>query len=126
MLIQALRLMGGLPDAVLRDPDVLHMFLPTARADLKAFESWSPAAEGPLNVPITALGGLTDLHPTADRIDEWRPETCAGFRSFTFPGGHFYLNPSQAPLLEVIRRTLDGGARRSLADASPSSASMQI
>src|SRR5262245_26108408 len=102
-LAEALRLMGGLPDAVLRDRDLLAMMLKTSRADLKAFETWSPPEEAPLEVPITALGGITDPHPTADRLVEWRPETNATFRTFTFPGGHFYITPSMAPLLEVIR-----------------------
>jgi surfactin synthase thioesterase subunit len=104
--VEALKSMGGLPEAFLQDRDLLDFFLPTLRADLTAFETWAPAPEAPVEIPLTVLGGLHDAHPLAHRLGEWAPETTATCEVRTFPGGHFYLQDRATEILALVEQTL--------------------
>jgi medium-chain acyl-[acyl-carrier-protein] hydrolase len=97
---------GGIPDVVLQEPELLALLLPTLRADLEAVETYSYEPEAPLDVPISALGGLTDPWATLEDLEAWRGETRAGFKLSRFPGGHFYLEESEAALLGELEAQL--------------------
>jgi medium-chain acyl-[acyl-carrier-protein] hydrolase len=97
---------GGIPDAVLNEPELLALLLPMLRSDLEAVETYSYAPEAPLEVPITALGGMSDPWATLDDLMAWRDETTASFSVTRFPGGHFYLDESAPALLTEVRSQL--------------------
>jgi medium-chain acyl-[acyl-carrier-protein] hydrolase len=106
---------GGIPDVVLQEPELLALLLPTLRADLEAVETYTYEPEAPLDVPISAFGGLNDPWATLEDLEAWRDETRATFKLTRFPGGHFYLESSEAPLLQEL------GAQLALAGASSAS-----
>ncbi len=93
---------GGIPDAVLKEPELLALLLPTLRSDLEAVETYSYESEPPLEVPISAFGGLDDPWATLDDLQAWQDETRASFSLTRFPGGHFYLDASAASLLREV------------------------
>jgi medium-chain acyl-[acyl-carrier-protein] hydrolase len=86
-----LRRLGGIPDAVLQEPELMAIFLPILRADFALSEATMAVPEDPLDCPITALGGLGDERATMDELDAWRVQTSAAFERETFPGGHFFI-----------------------------------
>lgn len=95
---------GGIPDAILEEPELLALLLPTLRADLQAVETYTYEPDTPLEVPISAFGGLDDPWAGLEDLEAWRDETRGGFRITRFRGGHFYLNESEAEaaLLETL------------------------
>ena len=54
---QLCRQYGGIPQAVLDNPDLVELMLPCLRADFTVFETYSYGDEAPLPCPITAFGG---------------------------------------------------------------------
>ena len=82
----------GIPAAVLREKELLSLFLPALRADLAALEGYTYEPAPPLPIPITALAGRDDPNAPADDIAPWREHTSAKFALHTVPGGHFFLN----------------------------------
>jgi medium-chain acyl-[acyl-carrier-protein] hydrolase len=107
-LVDALRAMGGIPDAVLAEAELMAYFLPILRADLAVSETASIAGEAPLDCPITALCGASDERVTPDEVDAWRALTRAGFERALFPGGHFFIQTERAAVLAALSRRLSG------------------
>lgn len=105
-LLARLRRLGGIPDAVFDEPELMAYFLPILRADITVNESSSPAEEAPLPCPITALGGLTDDRASAGELDAWQAQTSAAFEREIFPGGHFFLQTERTAFLGSLSRRL--------------------
>lgn len=95
----------AIPAAVLREPELLALLLPTLRADVGLAETFRADPE-PLPVPIHAFGGRRDDTVTFAELDAWRAHTAKDFTLDTFDGGHFFVNESasRGELLAAIRR----------------------
>jgi medium-chain acyl-[acyl-carrier-protein] hydrolase len=107
-LERRLAALGGMPEEIRRERELMALMLPTIRADLAALETWTSPPRPPLPVPITALGGLDDAVPRA-ALEAWRERTTSAFALHLFPGGHFYLLEQEAALLEHLAGTLATG-----------------
>ena len=90
--------------------ELLAVMLPTLRADVALCETYQPQAEGPLDVPIAAFGGLSDRNTGQAELAAWRQHTLRAFSLWRFPGGHHYLNGAGDALRATIARLLQGGA----------------
>jgi medium-chain acyl-[acyl-carrier-protein] hydrolase len=110
-LIEQVRRYNGTPLEVLADKDLLELVLPILRADFAIHETYAYADEPPLDVPITAFGGIDDLTVPEDQLDAWRHQTRKGFRRLMFPGDHFFLNKERVALLRAIAEDLRGASR---------------
>ncbi|MEK7327028.1 MAG: thioesterase domain-containing protein [Chloroflexota bacterium] len=97
----------GLSDAVLREPELMQIFLPILRADLAMVETYVCQPEDPLACPISAFGGLQDVNVSREVLDAWRVQTRGAFTLEMFPGNHFFLQSDQALLLPVVSRELE-------------------
>ena len=104
--LDRLRRLGGIPDALFQEPELMEVFLPILRADVAVAESGPVAPEAPLACPITALGGLTDERTRPEELDAWQAQTSAAFEREIFPGGHFFLQSERAALLGSLARRL--------------------
>lgn len=100
----------AIPGEVLREPELMELLLPTLRADFEMLETYEYATEEPLDCPITAIGGLEDSRAPLASLEAWRLETRGPFQIHRFPGGHFYFRKADVELVELVRRTLEGGA----------------
>lgn len=94
--------MGGTPEAVLREKDLMALLLPLLRADLAVNETYEYRTEPPLGIPLTVFGGQRD--PRADRAEllAWESLTSVRFQARMFPGGHFFINDRANELLEMM------------------------
>jgi surfactin synthase thioesterase subunit len=95
-LIAELTSLGGTDASLLRDPELLKLFLPALRADYSVLGAYRRAEGGPLSCPIIAMVGDQDPQVSPAEAEEWAAETNAGFELRVYPGGHFYL-ADQAP-----------------------------
>jgi surfactin synthase thioesterase subunit len=96
----------GIPEAILRDPEYLQLFLPTMRADLELIETYDYRPEGPLDCPLTAYGGRQDPRTSEADLDAWRVQTAGPFALRLFPGGHFFVQSDRPALVEDVTRRL--------------------
>ena len=94
---------GSMPAAILSDPEVLEMFLPSMRADFTAYENYRFQPGEPLSIPITAFGGADDSAVKVECLEEWSLHTVAGFDMNVLPGGHFFLTVSGKELLDAVQ-----------------------
>ncbi|MEV6997454.1 alpha/beta fold hydrolase [Streptomyces sp. NPDC093982] len=105
-----LRAMGGTPEEILAEPDVLAALLPTLRADLTVLSSHAPRHEAPLDIPIHAFAGTEDFSATADRMVGWRAETTAAFELDTVRSGHFIEGQAEQQVIAAVTRDMGWSA----------------
>ncbi len=98
-LIAQLRRLGGTPEEVLCDRELMALVLPLVRADFAVLETHRHLPQPPLSVPIDALGGADDPVVSAAALDAWRGSTSKGFARRMYPGGHFYLQGARDAVL---------------------------
>ena len=97
-IVAELRTMGGTPEAVFAEPELLALMLPIFRADFAvcdAFRAAPPAADPVLECPVTILGGAADEY-SAQQLASWADVTRGPSRQRMFPGGHFFLSEESA------------------------------
>lgn len=105
-VVAELHRIGGTDRALLNDPELLKLVLPTIRSDYKALETYVFTPAPPLNCSITALIGTSDPKVTADEAAAWADQCAGEFELCTFPGGHFYLNGRQSEVVDAITGSL--------------------
>lgn len=105
-LVARLRRLGGLPEEVVAEPELLELLLPAIRADFAWLDGYRYQPEPPLPVPIAAFAGADD--PVAAPFDmlAWAAHTTARFWLRTEPGDHFFLHRRRDGLAAVIRADL--------------------
>ena len=99
---------GGIPDAVLREPELMALMMPILRADLSVCESASYSVEPPLECPISVYGGTRDQWVTPDHLPAWGDHTSADFEVELFEGTHFFIDSHREHVLAAVRKTLEG------------------
>ena len=77
---------SGIPRAVLDDPELVSLLIPTLRADVALVEQYQYREDGPLSCPIAAYGGTSDSHATEDDLLAWGCETTRGLWARMFAG----------------------------------------
>jgi medium-chain acyl-[acyl-carrier-protein] hydrolase len=105
-LKERLHKLGGTPLAVLECDELIDLFLPALRADLKAFETHDHEPGPPLPVPMTTLGGSGDRLAPAETLEQWGRYTRESFGVRIFPGGHFFLHSDEEAVLATVAETL--------------------
>jgi medium-chain acyl-[acyl-carrier-protein] hydrolase len=90
-LVRMLRKLGGTPDWLLDDPELLQMILPAVRSDFAMREAYRYRPEPPLDVPITVLASDADPRAPHRSQTKWSAQTSAAFALHTLPGGHFAI-----------------------------------
>jgi surfactin synthase thioesterase subunit len=97
---------GGVPDQVLRQPELMALLVPCLRADMALIEDYRYSDAEPLDCPISAYGGSEDPEATEAELSRWQAETRSSFTVRQFVGTHFYLRDARRELLAAMCRDL--------------------
>ncbi len=101
-LIELQRLQGT-PRAVLDCPELIKLMIPTLRADFAVCETYQYTGEDPLDVPISAFGGVQDPEANEAELRAWGQHTLSFTQLRMFAGDHFFLHTSGAGLVQAMR-----------------------
>lgn len=101
------RYLGGIPAAVLGDPDFLEMLLPVLRADIEMFETYQYLPGEALRCPIYTIAGEQDLLCPPSSMERWKDQTTGSLFSETVAGNHFFINNSVDRVRATIQRALE-------------------
>jgi medium-chain acyl-[acyl-carrier-protein] hydrolase len=102
---QELQRLAGTPAEVLAHPELMEVVMPLLRADFELIQTYNYNHEQPLNIPLTAFGGLED-EISREQLEGWRDETTGPFSVRMFAGDHFYLTTNQKLLPPILTREL--------------------
>lgn len=107
-VLAEMRSLGGTPEALLAEPELMAMVLPVIKADFQLcghYRRPSSHTRAPLPLPIHALAGRRDTF-APDVLDDWRGETSGTFTRTDFAGDHFFVRDDPGHLLAVIANGL--------------------
>lgn len=102
-LLREVASLAGTDSALLADPDVRKMILPSLRADYRAIETYRHSDGKRLDCPVLALTGADDPKAPLDEVRAWGEHTTQEFGMEVFPGGHFYLTDETAAVAALLR-----------------------
>lgn len=107
-LIEEVFSLGGTPQELLAQRDLLEMFLPIIRADYQAVETYEYNGEKQrFDFPITVFNGVNDKL-TKNNIEEWSIYTTKEFKIYNFNGGHFFINDNIKEICKIIEESAIG------------------
>lgn len=104
--LDGVRRLGGLPAAILQDPELMGLFLPALRADFEVHETYTYRAEPPFDCPITVFGGLQDHHIDQGQLAAWRVHTRGTFQLSMLPGRHFFIEEQWPAIVRDVGTAL--------------------
>lgn len=93
--------LGGVPQEILNEPELMDYFEPVLRADLKAVEEYQYKNGSQFNFPITTIIGDQE-NITDENAILWQKETTSPLYFHKFPGNHFFIFNNFPQLAEII------------------------
>jgi medium-chain acyl-[acyl-carrier-protein] hydrolase len=100
--LEELKRLEGVPREVSDHPELLGLLMPTLRADLALWETYSYYSEAPLPCAISAYGGNEDQKVPLEHLAGWEMHAARGFKLRLFPGKHFFLHNARQQLMDTI------------------------
>ncbi len=105
--LQEIISLGGTPEELLREKELLDLYLPLLRADFKVNDTYSYVKrEAKLDCDITVINGRQDDMSITD-ITEWNLHTSENCKFFMMDGGHFFINDKTEDIIKIINHTLE-------------------
>lgn len=98
--------LGGMPDEINEEPELLRHFMPTIRADFAVCETHEYRTRRLLDCPVVAFAGRDDHEVRPLLVAPWVEETTGRFDQHVLPGGHFFVHTEQTAVFDVIRQRL--------------------
>ncbi|XP_062866912.1 S-acyl fatty acid synthase thioesterase, medium chain [Trichomycterus rosablanca] len=106
--LQWMTSIGGTPPEILTNPEVLKLFLPALKADLKVVETYrcSRPTSPFLSCPVSCFDGKEDV---PHDLQAFKAMTSGDFTVQMLPGPHFYLKDTanEKVLLDHITKHLE-------------------
>jgi medium-chain acyl-[acyl-carrier-protein] hydrolase len=101
-----LRELNGTPEEVLGHAELMRLLIPVLRADFAVNETYVFTPGEPLDLGISAFGGLGDPEVSRDELEAWREQARGAFRLRLLPGDHFFLHGARDLITESVARDL--------------------
>ncbi|WP_442591961.1 thioesterase II family protein [Pedobacter sp. AW31-3R] len=99
--IEELKLLGGIPDEIYADTDMMQIFLPILRADFQLLELSDLNSLPPLKTPVFVIMGDQEKH--LDEIDNWQRFSQTRINTKIYSGGHFFIHKNAGKLAADIK-----------------------
>jgi external thioesterase TEII len=96
-----LRELGGCPDEILQQNNIVEIFEPIIRADFKMVETYIHQGGQPIDTPITVLLGRDDKATSGYPVT-WQNETTGVVEVIEFDGDHFFIFKNEARIMNII------------------------
>ncbi|WP_217602958.1 thioesterase II family protein [Chitinophaga sp. GbtcB8] len=106
--IRKVEAMGGFPDDLLRQPEIINFFEPILRSDFQSVETYNYEPTTKLDLPITVMIG-DDEQVKYKEACEWRQETTHDIEIKIFPGKHFFIFEHTQEIINNISSSLGLG-----------------
>jgi isopentenyl diphosphate isomerase/L-lactate dehydrogenase-like FMN-dependent dehydrogenase/surfactin synthase thioesterase subunit len=105
-IIAELRRLGGVPEALLQEEDIVAEILRLLRADHRALRRYHCAADAVLKAPITVLLADADPKNALNQMHGWARHTADSFDIEVLSGGHFALTDRDPRVAQLVTRLL--------------------
>jgi surfactin synthase thioesterase subunit len=103
--IDEIRRLGGSPDEILENEELLEYLEPILRADFKAMETFQYEEHPQLQIPFTVITGSEEKMKKED-ILLWQRESAYEVEFRTLPGKHFFIMNYAYEIIELISKKI--------------------
>jgi surfactin synthase thioesterase subunit len=103
--IQEIKELGGMPDEILQNEELLHYFEPILRSDFMVSENYVYEDYAPLNIPFTVITG-TEEDMEGEDIYLWQKESTCAIDFKKLPGNHFFIYKYVQEIVDIIAKKL--------------------
>lgn len=104
---------------VLDNVELQDVFIPQIHADFTLCEAYRPRDERRVDCPILAFAGESEKDLETEELNAWALHTSGSFRSRRFPGDHFFIRQSQAPVIAAITQEICSLRQIRIAESRP-------
>lgn len=112
-ILDELTRMGGMPQKLLENKEIMQMFLPIIKADLHMLNEYACKSLIPLEVPISIFYGMQDEYVAEGKIMlGWKVYSTISCDFYQFNGRHFYLFEDIANVVNTITRIVQPGRQK--------------
>lgn len=106
--IEKIKEYGGVSEEVLQEKEILDVFLPVMRSDLKVCNEYVCLDRSKLlQCDITVLYSKVD--DPNDVMNEWKTYTNKNCKLYQFKGDHFFINKNMHEVTMLINKVVIGG-----------------
>ena len=102
---EEVRRLGGSPEAILQNRELMEYFEPILRADFQAVETYKHIDEPALPLPVSVVIGADDT-VLRDDVECWGRHAQDAIQLTVLPGGHFYLLEKPDETAQIIRHSI--------------------
>jgi surfactin synthase thioesterase subunit len=106
-LLEYLKEIGDIPKDLYHNSELLKIFLPIIKSDLKISDTYTYKGRANLPHPITVYLGNLDKSINLNTIDEWSYETSSTYEKVMFNGGHFYLTENLDEVMDNLNKLMN-------------------
>lgn len=104
--VERVQRLGGLPDEILNNEDVMDFYMPILKADFHALDRFVyPSDQTPLDIPIDVVIGMNE-DITMEQALAWKTESRAPVIVRQLPGDHFFIYQHTAYLMKMMTSRL--------------------
>ncbi len=100
-LIREVDKLGGLPEPIKEDTELMAFFEPILRADFGAVDQYAREGTGWIRTPIIVFSGEDDPEVSAEQVIAWK-QASNEVRFFLFSGGHFFFQDHVAEFAAIL------------------------
>lgn len=98
--------LGGTPEELLENKELLQLFIPILRSDFRMLENYVyKNRRDKIQCDISVLNGKED-DITQEEILAWKNHGDKGFKVHNLEGGHFFINTNIEIITDIINKTL--------------------
>ncbi|WP_109611023.1 thioesterase II family protein [Mucilaginibacter oryzae] len=97
---QEVKKLGGLPEEIFDEPDLLSFYLPILRADFEIAEKNDLSGHTGVKCPVLAIMGSEE--ETVGEIENWKNFTSNHFEHRVLSGDHFFINNNSDRIADLI------------------------
>jgi medium-chain acyl-[acyl-carrier-protein] hydrolase len=115
--ITELKRFGGTPDAILQNAELMELFEPMLRTELRAAYAYHRDPDVKLECDVSVFGGARDEIVLPDELPGWQEHFLAPVDLRLFESGHFFLEDSKEQVVGAICESI--GLSRSGTTLSP-------
>lgn len=103
--IEEIKELGGMPEEILQNEELLYYFEPILRSDFRVSENYVHENNPPLNIPITVITGMGEDMEDED-IRLWQNETTYVVDFKKLPGNHFFIYQYASEIVGIMSKKL--------------------
>ncbi|MFF4383548.1 thioesterase II family protein [Kitasatospora sp. NPDC001547] len=101
-LVERLAALGGTPQELLENEELMEIYLPVLRADYRILGEYGTGTPGTVGCPVVAFYGDADDEADLASVEVWAEYTDGPFRVERIRGDHFFLHSAEHELVAAV------------------------